>query len=97
LSGAALPTYCPSCRAIRQPNGTFCHMCGYSFLTKSSIATPVAERESAIPGRPIGIGDGFRFGLGFMTAVVVFWIIFAVLSSIFFAGILGGILRSLPR
>lgn len=32
----ALPTSCPSCPSIRQPNGSFCHVWGYSYLTEES-------------------------------------------------------------
>ena len=84
-----LPTYCPSCRTIRQPNGTFCHVCGYSFLTKAPV-----ETSGSLPGPPsseLSIGDGFRFGIGFMVAVVIFGLAFSVLSTL----VMGTILRAM--
>jgi hypothetical protein len=87
-----LPTYCPQCRAIRQPNGQFCHACGYSFVERRAAEVPAAALARTDVG--LSMGDGFRFGIGFMVAVIVFSLVATVLSTVFFAGLLGALLRS---
>lgn len=88
----SLPTYCPQCRAVRQPNGSFCHMCGYSFLTKSAVEAPrFADIPTAATPR-LSIADGFRFGIGFMAAVVIFSIITSLIWSWFIVGLLSALM-----
>lgn len=89
-----LPTYCPQCRSIRQPNGQFCHMCGYSYVER----TPAEASEVPIASRTprLSIGDGFRFGIGFTIATTILTIIFAVIWLVAFAGLLSGLLRAVP-
>ena len=45
----------------------------------------------------LSIGSGFRFGLGFMSAAVVFWILFSVIFFGALGAIFGSVFRSLPR
>lgn len=86
-----LPTYCPSCRSIRQPNGSFCHMCGYSYVTKEA-ATPIATADGVVASSPrLTSGDGFRFGLGFMAAVFIASFVGFVAWLFAFGTILGAI------
>ena len=94
---SSLPTYCPSCRSIRQPNGSFCHVCGYSFVTKE-LATTALSSQAPSQMRPrVTIGDGFRFGLGFMVAFVIFWLIVTVVWAGVFAAIFGSLFGGLGR
>ena len=82
-------------------------MCGYSFLTKEA-AIPSAPAGHAAGGPPtyvsaesagrkheveIGVGTGFRFGIGFMVAVVIFSLVLSLISSLVFAGLLNSLLR----
>jgi hypothetical protein len=36
----------------------------------------------------LGFGDGFKFGLGFFTAGLIFYIIIAIITVALFAGVL---------
>ena len=92
-----LPTYCPSCRAIRQPNGTFCHMCGYSFLTKEAAIATGPTTAVARSGPHLTASDGFRFGLGFMAAAFVGTLVGFVAWIVVFGAILSAIFGSLGR
>jgi hypothetical protein len=85
----ALPTYCPNCRSIRQPNGSFCHNCGYSYITKEAAATGLPAQVASPTSHRLTAGDGFRFGLGFMAAVFIASLIGFVLWTVLFASILG--------
>jgi hypothetical protein len=91
----ALPTYCPSCRAIRQPNASFCHICGYSYVKpEPAISRPTLPSH---PGSRISVGDGFRFGLGFMSAAVIFWLVFSLIFLGFMGTLAGALFRAVPR
>jgi hypothetical protein len=89
-----LPAYCPSCRAIRQPNGTFCHVCGYSYLTKEAGA-PAVTNTANNPPRDVylGVGSGFLFGVGFMTAGIIFSVIGTFVWLMLLGGVFGGAFR----
>ena len=95
MSGSAYPTYCPQCRTVRQPNGQFCHGCGYSYAT----GRPSEVMSSAIapPTGGLSVGDGFRFGLGFFIAAVIFGLLFTIFSSVVFGALVGALLQALPR
>ena len=43
---------------------------------------PREVRMETSPGNELSFGDGFRFGCGFMSAIVVFWIVLTILSSL---------------
>ena len=91
-----MPTYCPQCRAIRQPNGVFCHMCGYSYAEAAPRDT---QGPSLVPHRLPGlsIGDGWRFGVGFTIATGVIGLVVAVVWLYLFTAwislSLGGLAR----
>ena len=92
-----LPTNCPSCRSIRQPNGSFCHMCGYSYVTKEAAATGAPASAAVAPSSRLTAGDGFKFGLGFMSAAVLFWLVFTLIFLGALGAIFGALFRALPR
>jgi hypothetical protein len=91
----ALPPYCPSCRSIRQPNSSFCHMCGYSYVTKEPPATTLQPAPAAPPSPRLTAGDGFRFGLGFIVAVfiasLIGFVVWVVLVAAFLGTLFGGL------
>jgi hypothetical protein len=93
----ALPVYCPSCRSIRQPNGSFCHICGYSYLTKEAATAAVQPPGAISPGPRLSVGDGFRFGVGFMAAVFIGSLIGFVLWIILFVSMLGALFGGIGR
>jgi hypothetical protein len=88
-----LPTYCPNCRAIRQPNGLFCHACGYSYEGRVAPGAAAPATSSARNEVHLSVGSGFRFGLGLMAAAFLAGIIWLVL----FAGLLGAMFSGLGR
>ena len=53
----------------------------YNDLYGSSVK-PVLVRMETSAGSELSFGDGFRFGCGFMSAIVVFWIVLTILSSL---------------
>ncbi|HEY4268221.1 MAG TPA: hypothetical protein VGM94_08530 [Galbitalea sp.] len=87
-----LPTYCPVCRTIRQPNGQFCHVCGYSYVERRPVEPEAAATRVADPR--LSMADGFRFGIGFFTAAILFAVLFTIFSSVLFATILGTFLHA---
>jgi hypothetical protein len=93
----ALPVYCPSCRSIRQPNGSFCHVCGYSYLTKDPAPAALSSPVGASPGPRLSVGDGFRFGLGFMAAVFIASLIGFVIWIVLFVSMLGALFGGIGR
>lgn len=95
MTGSVLPTYCPRCRTIRQPNGQFCHGCGYSYVRPQRDEPAEMVSPSSAPG--LSIGDGFRFGMGFFVAAVIFGILFTILTSLIFGAVVGSILQALPH
>ena len=92
-----MPTYCPQCRTIRRPDGVFCHMCGYNYLAPGTSASSSVGPAPGDHEARVSVGSGFRFGIGFMTAAVVFWLLFALFSSALFAGLIGGLLQAIPH
>jgi hypothetical protein len=68
-------------------------MCGYSYVTKSSADSPRPAPQATWVETKLSIGSGFRFGLGFMTAVVVFWLIFLVFWIVLFGTLAGLLVR----
>ena len=72
-------------------------MCGYNYASRSAtesahVALPPTSHESRL-----SVGSGFRFGLGFMSAAVVFWILFSLIFFGALGAIFGSVFRSLPR
>ena len=43
------------------------------------------------------IGDGFRFGLGFVAALLIFWVIVSVLSLLAVGGLMNAIFGAFSR
>jgi hypothetical protein len=70
-------------------------MCGYNFVTASAADAPPAIAPSNDVS--LSVGSGFRFGLGFMSAVVVFWLIISLVILGFFGALVGALFSGLPR
>ena len=72
-------------------------MCGYNFVKSSAAdAAPMTISTAAHEAR-ISIGSGFRFGLGFMSAVAIFSVLVSLIFTGLLGAVLGGLLRALPR
>jgi hypothetical protein len=72
-------------------------MCGYNFVNESAADTPPAVLPTSSAEARLSIGSGFRFGLGFMSAVVVFWLLFVLIFLGSMGAIFGALFRGLPR
>ena len=87
----ALPTYCPSCPSIRQPNGSFCHVWGYSCLMKEFPEQSSPHHQAPASSTRLAAGDGYRFDLGSCLPLFIVSLIGFVVSIVLFVSMLGAI------
>jgi hypothetical protein len=90
---ATPPLKCPNCSVIRSPADRRCPDCGHAYESTDDV-----EVAASVPGAArnrLTVADGFRFGLGFIAAVLIVGTVYVFLAFAVLGQVVGALTRPL--